>query len=198
MSVVPLVSGGLDSTLMSLLANEEGLTQYPLFIDYGQRSATIEWQTCRKLLAENGLPRPQRMRLQGFGQLVPSGLTWPSRRLNEDAFLPGRNTLFLLAGTAYAYGLNADAVTIGLLSEESYLFPDQTAEYLKRAESFLAAAVGRRIALVAPLMHLTKGDVLEIVRAKRLKGTYSCHLGKRRPCGRCVSCLEIKRSRGAM
>jgi 7-cyano-7-deazaguanine synthase len=196
MSVVPLVSGGLDSTLMSLLADEEGLAQYPLFIDYGQRSAAIEWRVCRKLLSENGLPRPRRMRLQGFGQLVPSGLTWQSRRLNEDAFLPGRNTLFLLAGTAYAYGLNADAVTIGLLSEESHLFPDQTAAYLERAEAFLSVAVGRRIALVAPLMHLTKADVLDMVRAKGLKGTYSCHSGRRRPCGRCVSCIEIKRSRG--
>src|SRR6266536_6062222 len=126
------------------------------------------------------------MRLQGFGELVPSGLTWPSRRLNEDAFLPGRNTLFLLAGIAYAYGVNADAVTIGLLNEESHLFPDQTAEYLKRAEAFLSLAVGRRITLVAPLMHFTKADVLDMVRAKKIKGTYSCHSGKRKPCGRCV------------
>src|ERR1700687_116303 len=100
MSVVPLVSGGLDSTLMSVLAYEEGLTQYPLFIDYGQRSATIEWQACRRVLPENGRPKPRKSRLQGFGELVPSGLTWSSRRLNEDAYLPGRNTLFLLAGAA--------------------------------------------------------------------------------------------------
>lgn len=198
MSVVPLVSGGLDSMLMALLADEEGLEQHPLFIDYGQRSARIEWQACRRVLSENGLPRPRRMRLQGFGELVPSGLTWLSRRLNEDAFLPGRNTLFLLAGTAYAYGLNADAVMIGLLNEESHLFGDQTAGYLEHAEAFLSIAVGRRIALVAPLMHLTKADVLDMVRAKGLKGTYSCHSGKLRACGRCVSCLEIKHSRGGM
>ena len=54
MSVVPLVSGGLDSTLMSVLADDEGLTQYPLFIDYGQRSAAMEWQACRKLFSKHG------------------------------------------------------------------------------------------------------------------------------------------------
>jgi 7-cyano-7-deazaguanine synthase len=183
---------------MSILAAEEGITQYPLFVDYGQRSAVIEWQSCRKLFAENGLPKPRRMRVQGFGELVPSGLTWSSRRLNEDAFLPGRNTLFLLAGAAYAYDLNANVVTIGLLSEESHLFPDQTAEYLGHAESFLSLALGRQIALLAPLMHLSKADVLDIVRAKEIKGTYSCHSGRRKPCGRCVSCLEIKSSKGAV
>jgi 7-cyano-7-deazaguanine synthase in queuosine biosynthesis len=38
MSIVTLVSGGLDSTLVALLARDEGLEQYPLFVDYGQRA----------------------------------------------------------------------------------------------------------------------------------------------------------------
>src|SRR5437660_11769062 len=195
MSVVPLVSGGLDSTLMMVLAKEAGLTQYPLFIDYGQRSVKWEWQACIRLLRQNRLPRPRRMRLPGFGTLVPSGLTWRNRRLNEDAFLPGRNSLFLLVAAAYAYGVNADAVAIGLLSEDTHLFPDQTAAYLRQAESFLSLAIGRQMSLVAPLMHMSKGDILELVRARKLKGTYSCHAGRARACGRCISCLEILSSR---
>jgi 7-cyano-7-deazaguanine synthase len=198
MSVVTLVSGGLDSTLMVLLARDAGVTQHPLFIDYGQHSSDLEWQSCRRLLKENGLPRPRKMRLQGFGELVPSGLTSSARRLNEDAFLPGRNTLFLLAGAAFAYGVNADAVSIGLLNEATHLFADQTAEYLRHAETFLSLAVGRRIALVAPLMHLTKADVLDLVHAKRIRGTYSCHSGRSKPCGRCIACLEISHSRRAV
>ena len=35
MGIVTLVSGGFDSTLMSLMAHEEGATLFPLFIDYG-------------------------------------------------------------------------------------------------------------------------------------------------------------------
>ena len=42
MSIVTLVSGGLDSTLVAKLAQEEGLRQHPLFIDYGQRSRDRE------------------------------------------------------------------------------------------------------------------------------------------------------------
>ena len=33
MSVVNLVSGGLDSTLIAVMMREEGIEQFPLFID---------------------------------------------------------------------------------------------------------------------------------------------------------------------
>ena len=38
MSIVTLVSGGLDSTLVAKLAQEQGLQIFPLFVDYGQRA----------------------------------------------------------------------------------------------------------------------------------------------------------------
>jgi 7-cyano-7-deazaguanine synthase len=189
--VVTLVSGGVDSTLMALLAKNEGLAQHPLFIDYGQRSAAIEWRTCRRVLHMFGIERPKRMKLSGFGELVPSGLTRQGLRLNEDAFLPGRNLLFVLAGAAYAYGLNAWAVSIGLLSDESHIFPDQTEIFLARAAELIELALGRRVSLIAPLMHMTKAAVLEVARARGIHGTYSCHSGRNDPCGRCVSCREI-------
>ena len=191
MSVVTLVSGGLDSTLMVVLAKEEGLPQHPLFVDYGQRSASMEWKTCRTVVKGFGVEEPKRMCLAGFGELIPSGLTREALRLNEDAFLPGRNLLLLLAGAAYAYALNARAVSIGLLSEVTHLFPDQTGQFLASTEKLLELALGRRVVVVAPLMHLTKADVLEMVRARGIEGTYSCHSGRPNPCGSCISCLEI-------
>jgi len=194
MSLVTLVSGGMDSTLMAVLAKEEGIPQCPLFIDYGQLSAQKEWQTCRTVFRQNKLPDPVRMNLSDFGHIIPSGLTNPAFRLNEDAFLPGRNLLFLLAGAGYAYHLNAKVVAIGLLDEKARIFPDQTSFFLKRAESLLQLALGRRIALSAPLITLSKRDVMELARVRGIVGTYSCHSGKDEPCGVCVSCLEIAKS----
>ena len=102
MGIVPLVSGGFDSTLMSLIAQEEGVVLFPLFVDYGQLGATKEWAACQRLHEQFGLPKVTRMDLAGFGQTIPSGLTDPSSRINEDAFLPGRNLLFAVAGAAHA------------------------------------------------------------------------------------------------
>lgn len=54
MSLVNLVSGGLDSTLIGVMAREEGVEVYPLFIDYGQRAARKEWDTCQRVHAQLG------------------------------------------------------------------------------------------------------------------------------------------------
>lgn len=191
MSMVTLVSGGLDSTLMAVLAKEEGLKQFPLFIDYGQKARKREWQTCKQVLLKRKLPAPVRMDLRGFGKTIPSGLTNPNLRLNEDAYLPGRNLLFLLAAGSFAYINNCSAIAIGLLNDKHHLFPDQTKAFVREVEQVLTSAFGRSLKIVTPLMMFDKKDVFVMARRKRISGTYSCHSGKLHPCGKCISCLEF-------
>ena|SRR3989442_1743767 len=192
MSLVTLVSGGIDSTLMALLAQEERIPQFPLFIDYGQICKDREWKACAAIHKRYRLPKPTLMDLNGFVHVISSGLTDPRLRLNEDAFLPGRNLLFLLAGGAYAYQKRANAVAIGLLNEEAHLFPDQTTSFVQTAQKIIEEAMGRQIAIITPLMNFSKRDILELAQAKGIYGTYSCHAGKKQPCGVCVSCMEVK------
>jgi 7-cyano-7-deazaguanine synthase len=191
MSIVTLLSGGIDSTLMCLLTKEEGIKQYPLFINYGQLSAKKEWAACQAVHKKYDLPNPVTMNLDGIGQLISSGLTNPIARINEDAFLPGRNLFFLLAGATYAYQIKAGSVGIGLLNEEYRIFPDQTEEFLTKSEELLSLALGVSLKVVAPLMKFSKRDVLRLATARGIEGTYSCHMGKDKPCGICVSCIEI-------
>ena len=194
MSIVTLVSGGLDSTLMSVLAKEEGISLLPLFIDYGQICVDQEWKACVEVHKRLELPSPVRMNLSGFGQLIPSGLTNRQLRINEDAFLPGRNLLFLLAGCAYAYSANAEAVSIGLLSEEISLFPDQTSAFIEKTQDTVSLAMGRSIKIIAPLMSFYKQDVIALAKEKGIEGTYSCHAGTFPPCGSCISCQQYSQS----
>ncbi len=191
MSIVTLVSGGLDSTLMSLMAHEEGIVLSPLFIDYGQLGSTREWTACKLLHERHGLPPVTRMDISGFGKVVPSGITNTAMRINEDAFLPGRNLLLLLCGAAYAYKVQADGVAIGLLNPEDSLFPDQTADFLRKTESMIETAMKKRIVVLAPLIEFTKADVLSLAKERGLRDTYSCHAGGDEPCGKCVACIEI-------
>lgn len=191
MCLVTLVSGGLDSTLMAVMAEEERVTQFPVFVDYGQICVEEEWNACLTIHSRFSLPRPIMMNLRGFGELIPSGLTDRNMRVNEDVFLPGRNLLFLLAGCAYAYKTRSNAVAIGLLSEESHLFPDQTIKFIEGAQSLINLAMGSDIKIITPLINFTKRDVLELSKIKGIEGTYSCHAGTIPPCGVCVSCQEI-------
>ena len=191
MSIVTLVSGGIDSSLMALLAKKEGIIQHPLFIDYGQLGREKELSACRAILAAHGLPEPAARGRSGFGENISSGLTDRKKDIFADAFLPGRNLLFLLAGAAYAYQVDASAVAIGLLNEETHLFPDQTGQFLIQAEAMLSLCMGRKIRIIAPLMQCYKSDVLQLAKRYGLTGTYSCQSGLDEPCGICVSCKEL-------
>jgi 7-cyano-7-deazaguanine synthase len=191
MSIVTLVSGGLDSTLVAALAAEEGLRQYPLFIDYGQRARDRELAACNRAMTSLGLPQPQIASLAGYGSLIRSGLTDLSLHVVEDAFTPGRNMLFLLTAAAYAFQVQADAISIGLLDERFSLFPDQTVAFLQQAESMLSRCMGKEIKVLSPLGGFSKSDVVSLARDKGIKNTYSCHMGDELPCGNCIACNEF-------
>ncbi len=191
MGIVTLVSGGFDSTLMSLMAQEEGVELFPLFVDYGQLGANKEWEACKRIHEKHGLPLVTRMDLSGFGKTIPSGITDSRLRINEDAFLPGRNLLFVLTGAAHAFKVQANGVALGLLDPAQHLFPDQTREFAEACEAMIETTMGRRIRVLTPLIEFSKSDVLTMARTRGLTGTYSCHAGGDTPCGVCVACMEI-------
>lgn len=192
MSIVTLVSGGLDSTLVAQLAKEQGLQIFPLFVNYGQRALNHELAACKLAMQKLGLAEPEIADLSGYGRLIRSGLTDPGLHIIDDAFTPGRNMLFLLTAAAYAHQKNADAISIGLLHESTSLFPDQTSGFLAEAERMITLCMGRTIKVLAPLSSFTKPDVVALATEKGIDQTYSCHLGEEQPCGNCIACNEFK------
>lgn len=192
MKLVTLVSGGIDSTLMSVLAQEQNFELHPLFIDYGQLGAKLEWEACVYNHSKHKLPAPKKLAISGFGKTIRSGLTDRRLRVKEDAFLPGRNSLFLLAASSFAYQLQCQNIAIGLLTDKYKLFPDQTREFIRSAESFIAIELAYEIKILSPLMEFNKAEVIELAKSKKITKTYSCHSGSQVPCGKCISCLEIK------
>ena len=190
MGLVVLVSGGVDSSVITILASRQGVSVFPLFVDYGQICADREWRACVDVHRKHSLPTPKRMNIAGFGRIVPSGLTDASLDIVERAFLPCRNLLFAICGASYACSLNVSCVALGLIDESQAIFPDQTRAFVERAEDVIHTTVGRAIRLFAPLLSLSKAEILGIARELGLSGTYSCHRGTAIPCGQCISCLE--------
>jgi 7-cyano-7-deazaguanine synthase len=128
----------------------------------------------------------------GYGALIKSGLTDRRKHVVRDAFLPGRNTLLLLAGAAYARTRRAEAVCIGLLDEAHHLFPDQTSKFLAATQELLRDSVAYPVTIKAPLAQFTKAAVVDLASKRGITGTYSCHLGSKTPCGKCISCAEFR------
>ncbi|NQT26661.1 7-cyano-7-deazaguanine synthase [candidate division KSB1 bacterium] len=190
MSIVLLSSGGLDSTLSAVLAAEQGIEIYPLFIDYGQIAKNRELSACQFAYKNFGLPEPKVVSVKGFGELFPSGLTNGDLDIFEDAFLPGRNLLFILMGATYACNVGANSISISLLHEDLSLFPDQTKEFITKAQNLISTMTGRELQILTPLMDFMKMDVVALAAKKGITGTYSCHAGKKKPCGECIACKE--------
>lgn len=191
MRAVILTSGGLDSTLLACLASDEGYDVFPLFINYGQLAVREELSHCISAMKQNNIRKPEVANLQGFGDLIHSGLTDSTLDIVDCAFTPGRNSLFLLNAASYAATIGAQTIMIGLLDEQYHLFSDQTKEFLDKAESFLSLAVGQKITIKAPLMGFSKQEVIAMSDAKKIGPTYSCHLGSEKPCGVCIACQEF-------
>ncbi len=175
---------------MAVLAHEDGQRQLPLFIDYGQLGRQKELAACKANLKKHGLPAPQVANMRGYGILVSSGLTDRSKDVFTNAFSPCRNLFFLTVAAAYAFQAGVSTVGIGLLDEACSVFPDQTKSFLWDVETVLTRSLGKPIRVAAPLMTLSKADVVRIAKAKGISATYSCHSGTETPCGVCIACRE--------
>jgi len=190
MSIVTLVSGGLDSTLMALLIKEENIKQFPLFIDYGQLNYDRELSACKTTFSILDIPMPEKLTISDYSRLVPAGITSQAYDINSEAFLPCRNLLFLSLAAGYAYRCEATSVAIGLLNESYSIFPDQTQNFLKTAESLIQQVLNKKISILSPLGSFSKAEVVALANDKGIKGTYSCHAGTIPPCGKCIACRE--------
>lgn len=193
MAVVTLVSGGIDSLVVCKILEKENQEQFPIFIDYGQLANEKEWTSCQKIFKKSNLPEPERIDLSGYSKSIKSGITDNSKDIYIDAFLPGRNLIFLVVAASYAYQKRIKNIAIGLLSEKNHLFPDQTEEFLVNANFAINSALGDYITILTPLINFSKCDVINLSKRYNLPidETYSCHSGKDSYCGKCVACKEI-------
>lgn len=191
MSIVTLMSGGLDSSLMSILTKETGRSQIPLFINYGQLNGEKEYASAVTHCRTHKLVEPVVIDISGYGKTITSGLTDKNKNIIAEAFLPGRNMMLLLTASSFAVQHNCNAVSIGLLDERTVIFPDQTDDFLISAEYTISKALGTKVEIVTPLRDFTKQNVIEMAKEKGVVDTYSCHAGGSEPCGNCISCREF-------
>lgn len=195
MRVVALASGGLDSSLMCLLLKNRGFHIQPLFIDYGQLAGKREFEACQSLMDYLSIGGLEYMDISHFGKKIKSGLTTAEMDITKP-YLPNRNLLFLIAASSYAVVEGVPNVAIGLLS--THVFPDQTKEFIESAQATLQVALGTEMNILSPLIGLNKKDILRLAEHHNFPThlTYSCHMGNEKPCGRCISCVEIENAMG--
>jgi len=112
--------------------------------------------------------------------------------------VPARNTVFLGLALALAETLDARDLVAGMNAIDYSGYPDCRPEYLQAFERVAALATkagveGRPLRILAPLLHMTKADIIR--RGTELGVdyaiTHSCYDpdGEGRACGHCDSCI---------
>lgn len=199
---VVLLSGGLDSATVLAMARAQEFECYALSVDYGQRhhaELAAAQRVARALGAREH--RVVNIDLTGFGG---SALTDANIAVPEHAssgipltYVPARNTIMLSLALAWAEVLKAQDIFFGVNAVDYSGYPDCRPEFVAAFERMAnlatkAAVEGKPLTLHAPLMHLSKA---EIIRAGVQLGvdygiTVSCYQAddQGRACGRCDSC----------
>ncbi len=207
---VVLLSGGLDSATAAAIAKDKGFELYALSFSYGQRHAK-ELEAARKvgeaLGVKDHITVDFDLRKWGGSALtadidVPLDGDLQSEIRNPKSqipvtYVPARNTIFLSFALGYAEVVGADTIVIGVNQLDYSGYPDCREDYLQAFERMANLATkaavedGRRVRIYAPLVHLTKAEIIK--RGTELGVdyalTWSCYQGLDAPCGRCDSCI---------
>jgi 7-cyano-7-deazaguanine synthase len=201
---VLLLSGGLDSYTAGGIARREGHELYALTVRYGQVHAA-EVVAARNVARSLGVRRHVELdvNLAAFGgsALVGDGAIPKDRPLDiaeiPITYVPARNTIFLSLALGWAEVVGAEAIVIGVNALDYSGYPDCRPEYLDAFERMAALATkagveGRPLRIVAPLVHLSKAEIIREGLALGLDYglTHSCYDPdpSGAPCGRCDSC----------
>lgn len=205
---VVLLSGGLDSFTAGAMARANGDELFALTVRYGQthaREIAAARNVARALEVSRHIELEVNLAAFGGSALVGDG-DIPKDRLTgfstfdeiPSTYVPARNTVFLSLALAWSEVVEAEAIILGVNALDYSGYPDCRPEYLEAFEHLAALATkagveGRGLTVVAPLLHMSKAQIIRQGIALGLDYglTHSCYdpLSDGRPCGRCDSCV---------
>ena len=199
---VVLLSGGLDSATVLAAAIDEGLECHALSFRYGQRH-DAELDAAARVARAVGATSHRVISID-LGAIGGSALTDARIAVPEaptegipSTYVPARNSIFLALGMGVAEVLDAAYLYIGVNAVDYSGYPDCRPEFIEAFQALAAVATRRAVegaplVLRAPLLHLTKA---EIIRRGCALGvdyslTVSCYQAGEEgaACGLCDAC----------
>jgi len=205
---VVLLSGGLDSTTVVAIARQQGFAVYALSFDYGQNHRQ-ELDSAARVAKELGAARHAvvKVDLRSFGgSALTTDQPIPKHRSAAEigqgipvTYVPARNTVFLSLALAWAETLDAVDIFLGVNALDYSGYPDCRPEFIAAFERVanlgtkMGAEGGRRIRLHAPLISMTKKEIVQTGLSLGVDYgiTTSCYdpAPTGEACGGCDACL---------
>jgi 7-cyano-7-deazaguanine synthase len=205
---VVLLSGGMDSATTAAIALNLGFEVHALSFRYGQRHAA-ELEAARRVARHLGISRHTVLDidLAGIGGSALTGSmavpkNTPLEQIGQripPTYVPARNTIFLSFALGVAEVAGASDIFIGANALDYSGYPDCRPEYFRAFQNLAQLATragveeGRRITIHAPLIELSKREIIE--RGIALRVDYGLTLSCYDPspdgaaCGQCDACI---------
>lgn len=195
--VVVLLSGGVESTAAALLLTALRYEVHGLFINYSQPNYDAERFCVDQLVQTRYVTDVEEIKLPIL-EMKAHPLS------DEDAFVPGRNTVMMAVAGAYAGKINADSICIGMMAEDIGVFGDNDPTHHAIMQSLLTHSLGRELSVITPTSMMTKSMLLRTCERENIQ-TVSCWDAKLRmdplksgegarywieTCGECEQCKE--------
>lgn len=199
---VILLSGGLDSSTVLAIAKSQGYDCYCLSLDYHQRH-NVELLAAQRVASALGATEHKTVQLDlslfGGSALTDSSIAVPEQETQgiPVTYVPARNTIMLSLALAWAEVLQSRDIFIGVNALDYSGYPDCRGEYVKAFQQMAnlatkAAVEGQTITVHAPLIEMTKADIIRSGHALGLDYglTVSCYQANQQgaACGMCDSC----------
>ena len=195
-----ILSGGMDSTLASYIAKNDGYEIIAVHFNYGQRTQDRELKAFRDICDDLKILEKYEIDIPFFTQIGASALTdktidVPTGGVEAEVpitYVPFRNGIFLSITAAIAEKEGATAMYIGVVQEDSSGYPDCTDEFINDMKKAINQGTKEdtHIDILTPLVHLSKAQIVQ--EAKKLnvplEHTWSCYKEEDEACGICDSC----------
>jgi len=197
---VCILSGGMDSTLASYLALQDGYEIITVHFNYGQRTQDKELQAFRDISKALNVKEKYEIDLPFFSTIGASALTdnnidVPTTGIEDGVpitYVPFRNGIFLSIATAIAEKEGASALFIGVVQEDSSGYPDCTDTFIDKMQNAMNQGTKEDTSLEikTPLVHLSKAQIVQksLELNVPLELTWSCYKNSEQACGVCDSC----------
>ena len=208
---VCLVSGGMDSCVTAAIAREENDELAFLHVGYGQRTEKREREAFEAVadyfnVALRLAISFEHLKLIGGSSLTDDSIpvTTPNltTRAIPSSYVPFRNAHLLATAVSWGEVINASAIYIGAVAEDSSGYPDCRPEFYDAFQSAVDAGTKpeTRITIRTPVIAMRKSEIVQrgLELGAPLHLTWSCYRESDRACGNCDSCaLRLRAFREA-
>ena len=196
-AVASLVSGGLDSAVMTALLAEDYETVHPLYVRCGLVWEEAEQRALGRFLSRLENSQIGAIRVLDFPMADLYGAAWYASgsgipdydEPDERWEIPGRNLILLAKAALWCRLHSISRVALGTLRTNP--FPDATPQFFHSLEEAVHQGLGAPVKILTPLASLEKGQVIELGRRLPLELTLSCaEAVEDSHCGDCGKCRE--------